>query len=699
MPDARRARPGAAMLAVLIALAWPVCGRAQAPPAAQVDPYLWLERSNSDSTNAWVDRHNARTHRAIGGTDEYSRLYADARDVLMADDRIVYPSIEPGWVSSYRREGEHSRGTWRHASWASYVSGKPEWQPLLSIDSLSQAESIAWSWRGATCAPGGRRCLVRLAAGGAQSVELREFDVDARAFVEGGFHVPLAPTTAVWIDDETLLVATGHGPADLTASGQPRRMRVWSRGTSLDAAPTIFEAAPGDVGVWPWLLWDGGHPVPLVVHRSTGAQAYFHAVRGTSVTPLGIPTDANPLIVGGQLVLRLRSDWRVGERVFPSGAVVSTDLRRFLDGARAVELVARPPDGGAIQEATVTREALYLTHVDGSRSELRRYARSDGGWRSDVVPLPDHGSLSIVSADESSDRVIYEYESFLRPPALYLVDGAGPPRVVDAMPARLDTAGMTVSRLQTTSADGIPIPYWVVGDTTAGPAPTQVYAYGGFGRLLVPSFDAIVGRLWLERGGIYIVANVRGGGEFGPAWHRAAMRDGRQRSFDDLIAVAEDAIARGITTPSRLAIHGSSNGGLLVSAVMVQRPELFAAVVARIPVTDMRRFHELLGGASWIEEYGNPDDPDDWAFLSLYSPYHNVRPGHYPSALVTTASDDDVAHPAHARKMVARLEEYGHEAYYFELTGGGHDAGDMVADRARSWALVYAFLWSTLSPG
>ena len=691
-------------LALALLVTAPALAQTAADPAD--DPFLWLEDVEGERALAWVEAQNDATAAELRASPLYDALYQDALAVVTSDDRIPYPDLRGDHVYNLWTDARNPRGLWRRAALADYLAGDPDWETVLDVDALGAAEGVNWSWGGATCLPpetpaeAATRCLVRLSRGGADATEVREFDTAARQFVEGGFRMPEAKSSAAWIDADRLLVSTDWGPGALTESGYPRVVKVWGRGTPLAEAEAVFEAPATDMGAWAGSMRDRGATVPVIAHRPSFFQGSTLVVADGRTERLDLPLDADPMVVDGQLVVYLRSEWEAGGDTFAQGSLVAMGLDAFLDGGRDFVTVFAPGPRQTVEGTATTRTSLLVSTLDEVRGRLTRYRWADGAWAAEPVDVPDLGTVSVVSTDDESDRFFFAYSGFLQPSSLYFADEDGSARLVRQLPAQFDASGLAVEQRTATSADGAAVPYFVVrreGLALDGTAPTQLYGYGGFEVSLTPSYSALTGKAWLERGGVYVVANIRGGGEFGPAWHRSAMREHRQRAYDDFVAVAEDLVATGVTSPGHLGIRGGSNGGLLVAAVAVQRPDLFGAVVCSVPLLDMYRYDKLLAGASWVAEYGDPDDPADWAFISRYSPYQNVRPdADYPRVLFTTTTRDDRVHPGHARKMAARMMAQGHPVYYFENTEGGHGSGVTPEQQATAWATIYAYLWDAL---
>ena len=672
---------------------------AQSDPAD--DPFLWLEDVEGERAMAWVEAQNAATAAELEAGPLYDALYQDALAVVNSEDRIPYPDLRGEQVYNFWTDAQHPRGLWRRAALADYLGDEPDWETVIDVGALGEAEGVNWTWGGTTClAPENTRCLVRLSRGGADATEVREFDTATGQFVEGGFRMPEAKSSAAWIDADRLLVSTDWGDGSLTESGYPRIVKEWRRGTPLESAETVFEAPATDMGAWAGSMIDRGTIRAVISHRPSFFEGTTLVVEDGTPVALGLPLDADPMLVDGQLVVYLRSEWQAGGQTFAQGSLVATDLDAFLDGGRDFVTVFAPGDRQTVEGTATTRTSLLVTMLDEVKGRLTRYRYEGGAWTGTPIDVPDLGTVSVVSTDDESDRFFFNYSGFLQPSSLYLAAEDGSVEVVRQLPGQFDASGLTVHQQRATSADGTAVPYFVVhreGLELDGTNPTQLYGYGGFEVSLTPSYSALTGKTWLERGGVYVVANIRGGGEFGPRWHRSAMRENRQRAYDDFIAVAEDLVATGVTSPGHLGIRGGSNGGLLVGAVAMQRPDLFGAVVCSVPLLDMYRYDKLLAGASWVAEYGDPDDADDWAFISRYSPYQNVRPdADYPRILFTTTTRDDRVHPGHARKMAAKMMAQGHPVYYFENTEGGHGSGVTPEQQAHAWATIYAYLWDAL---
>jgi prolyl oligopeptidase len=671
------------------------------PPAQAADPFLWLEEVEGARALEWVESRNAETVRALSAHPSYQPIFERTVEILNSTDRIAFPAIMGERLYNFWQDAEHPRGIWRRTTWDSYLGGEPQWETVLDIDALAGAEAVPWAFGGATClAPQYELCLVRLSRGGADAVEIREFNATTRSFVEDGFRLPEAKQSLAWVDRDALLVAGDFGDGTMTTSGYARQARLWRRGTPISAAETLYEAPVTDMGVWVGSLQTAERRFNLVMHRANFYQGTTHVLQDGGLVQLDVPLDADSYLIGQRLLVYVRSPWQVGGRTWETGSLIDMPFEDFVTGQRSFELVLKPGERETISGVSATKDYLLVTMLNNVRGELRRYRFENGRWTFDTVPAPEFGSIGVSATSPLTNRYFFTYSGYTQPSTLYVSGEDGTVREVRRMPEMFDAAQLVVAQHEATSKDGTRVPYFVVhrrGMEYDGTNPTLLYAYGGFEISMTPGYNATTGAAWLERGGVYVVANIRGGGEFGPAWHRAALKENRQRAYDDFFAVSEDLVARRITSPERLGIMGGSNGGLLMGVALTQRPDLYNAVVVQVPLLDMRRYNQLLAGASWMAEYGNPDVPEEWEYISRYSPYQNVQEGvEYPKVLFTTTTRDDRVHPGHARKMAALMESMGYPLYYFENTEGGHGAGVTSEQRAKMMALTYAYLWERL---
>jgi prolyl oligopeptidase len=676
--------------------------------APGTDPFLWLEDVTGPAALDWVRERNAQTLAALSPGRRFAELQAGIREVLDADDRIPFVVRRGEYLYNFWQDAEHPRGMWRRTTLEEYRKAAPDWDVLLDVDELARQEDENWVWQGAaTLRPGGYRlALVQLSRGGADAGVVREFDVEQRRFVDGGFFLPEAKSEVGWIDADLIYVGTDFGPGSLTESGYPRIVKQWRRGTPLAEAATVFEGDTGDVGVHAYHDPTPGFERDFVV-RSVEFyhhEWYLRAVSGDLVR-LDVPADAGVDVQREWLLIRTRSPWEVAGSSYPAGALLAARFDMYVAGARDLTVLFEPDARTSLSYHAWTRNHLILGLLRDVRSELEILTPAAGQWRRDPLPgLPELTEVAVAMADpDDSDEYMLLSSGFTQPGTLLygqageaLASGTAP-EMLKSAPAFFDPAGLSARQHFATSADGTAVPYFVVGREDEKPGPTLLTGYGGFEVSLTPVYSGVMGRGWLARGGTYVVANLRGGGEYGPQWHMSATKEHRHLVYEDFAAVAGDLVRRGITTPEWLGIEGGSNGGLLMGVMLTRYPELFGAIVAQVPLLDMHRYHELLAGASWIAEYGDPREPSAWAYLRPFSPYQNVSADQkYPPTLFITSTRDDRVHPGHARKMVARLAESGHDVSYYENIEGGHGAAADNEQRALKWALVFEFLWEKL---
>ncbi|MCX5144879.1 prolyl oligopeptidase family protein [Streptomyces sp. NBC_00338] len=665
------------------------------------DPYQWLEDIEGEAALAWVAERNAETEAALAADGAFTSLKEYIREVLDAPDRIPYVSRHGAFLYNFWRDAEHVRGVWRRTTTEEYRTDAPAWEVLLDIDALAETEGVKWMWAGARLRrPDCGRALVSLSRDGGDAVEVREFDLATRTFVEDGFRVAEAKTRIGWIDADTVFIGTDTGPGSLTDSGYPRTVRRWRRGTPLDEAETVFEGETADVAAGAWHDTAPGFERDFVVRSTDFHHSELYLLTaGSSLVRIDVPDDADAYAHREHLIVTLKSDW-LGHR---AGSLLAFGFDAFLAGDRTPQALFTPDARTALAGHSWTRHHLILEtmHDVSTRIEVLTPVPDDGWTRVPLADVPELSAVSVVDTDpDVSDEYFLDVSGFLQPSTLHHGTVGGGTEIVKQAPARFDTAGLSVEQHFAVSGDGTRVPYFVIGPdrTATGPGPALLYGYGGFEVSLTPSYGAVTGRAWLERGGTYVIANIRGGGEYGPAWHRAALGADRARAFEDFAAVAADLVARGVTTEAMLGATGGSNGGLLMGAMVTRYPGLFGAIVAQVPLLDMLRFHELLAGASWIAEYGNPDDRTDREHLSDLSPYHRLDADRaYPPLLLTTSTRDDRVHPGHARKTAARLRELGHRVLLHENTGGGHAGAGDNEQAAHNNALVHTFLWQHLT--
>ena len=652
------------------------------------DPYIWLEQKDSPRAMAWVEQHNQRAIKVLGGDPLYKGFYDQALKIATAEDRIPMPAFRNGGIFNFWQDDAHLRGLWRRTTLADYRTGEPHWKTVLDIDALGKAEGKSWVWKGANCLePEERLCMIGLSDGGEDATESREFDLATNSFVKGGFSFPRSMQSYDWEDADHLLVATNWTGDDLTKSGYPFIVKRVTRGQPVSGAREVFRGYKDDVGAFPDVLTDGTGDTLTLIRR---IKDYFHTetfvLDGDTVTRLAIPEKASvSLLIAGKAIVSLDEDWPVDGKTFKAGSVVALDLAALKadPGKLSPDLVWQPGPRDALNGLATTRDRLLLATLDNVNGRVFSVTpRPDGEWNRREIAMPDNLALDVVAADDHSDQMFLTAEGFLTPSTLYFADATSDaaPKAVKHLPARFDASRDVVEQFEATSSDGTKVPYFVVHPRDMkldGSTPTLMTAYGGFQISETPYYPGTIGKLWLERGGAYVLANIRGGGEFGPAWHEAALKTRRQAAYNDFAAVAEDLEMRKITSPRRLGIFGGSNGGLLMGVEMIQHPELYNAITIEVPLLDMIRIGHIARGASWQGEYGDVDaEPEVMAFWKRLSPYQNLkRDGHYPEPYIFTTTKDDRVGPQHARKFAARMEEYGLPFYYYENTEGGHGAG------------------------
>ncbi len=711
-------------LLLLAALCLPAMSQTQTPASPPTtnaeDPFLWLENVDGDDALGWVRARNAESQKVLEAQPEFAPIQAQMLETFNAKDRIPAVTRRGEWLYNLWQDESHQRGLWRRTSLAEFRKAAPAWETVLDIDALAAAEKENWVWGGSVClGPVYRQCLVSLSRGGADAKVMREFDLVEKRFVDGGFVLPEAKSTVDWIDADTLYVGTDFGPGSMTDSGYPRVIKRWKRGTPLAEAVTVFEGQASDVSADVSVDTTPGFERTVFARSTDFYNQQRFVEQGGKRIELDLPSDASVAFwhtVGhpeDTMLLSLRSDWVVAGRRYPSGSLLAADAKKTLAGAREFTTLFAPTPTRSLAGFTTTRSTVIVDVLDQVASRLEEWHRGPSGYTHRIINAPSPGSLQVMGLHDSqlkddalAERYLLTYTDFLTPDSLLLgQSGSDERESLKTLPAGFNSQGMRAEQAFATSKDGTRVPYFIVwpkgvdaktpGD---GSNPTLLYGYGGFEISLQPWYSQVFGKAWLARGGVFVVANIRGGGEFGPAWHKAAIMDKKQRSYDDFIAVAEDLIARKITSPKHLGIEGGSNGGLLVGATFTQRPDLFNAVLCEVPLLDMKRYHRLLAGASWMAEYGNPDVAAEWDVISRYSPYQNVKPGvKYPKVFFTTSTRDDRVHPGHARKMAARMLAQGHETLYYENIEGGHGGAADNVQRAHLRALEFSYLWKQLA--
>ncbi len=665
--------------------------------AQTTDPYQWLEEVDNEKALEWVEKWNDKSLDVITSQEDYEQLYEKNLEILNSSDRIAAPSIYGEYIYNFWQDQNYQRGIWRRTTKESYLSGNPDWEILLDIDKLAGKDNIKWVFKGATgLFPDYNRFLVSLSKGGGDAVIVKEFDVSSKSFIENGFYLPEAKGSASWIDKNTLMVSTDFGEG-VTTSGYPMQVKIWKRGTDLSDAKEVFKGKEEDMGIWGYTLPTENKIYQLITRRTSFYSGDYYFIEKDKLVKLDVPDDIElNTVFQNKVIFQLKSDWEINNQKFKQAAVISADYDDLIEGNYNFELVVEPDEKSSISGMTNTKNQLLVNMLNNVKSEL--YACEwNNGWQKKQINAPDFGTISLGASDEFSDSYFFYFQNFLEPSTLYYGHAeTGEFTKVKSLPSWFDTEDFEVKQFEATSKDGTKIPYFVVHKKSMkldGSNPTLLYAYGGFEIPSLPRYSALTGTGWLEKGGVYVLANIRGGGEFGPRWHQAGLKENRQRVFDDFHAVAGNIIDKKITSPEKLGIYGGSNGGLLVGVAFTQRPELYNAVVCAVPLLDMKRYNKLLAGASWMAEYGNPDIPEEWAYIKKYSPYHNVKKGKdYPEVFFTTSTRDDRVHPGHARKMVAKMSDMDYKVYYFENTEGGHAGASTNEQRAKMYALIYSYL-------
>ncbi|AQT78543.1 S9 family peptidase [Mycolicibacterium litorale] len=658
---------------------------------AEDDPYLWLEEIAGDEQLDWVRKHNDPTVAEFSG-ETFEQLRAEALEVLDTDARIPYVRRRGEYLYNFWRDAANPRGLWQRTTLASYRTEEPDWDVVIDVDQLAAADGENWVWAGAdVLEPEYTRALVSLSRGGSDAAVVREFDMITREFVPGGFELAEAKSRVSWEDPDTVLVGTDFGPDSMTESGYPRIVKRWRRGQPLSEATTVFTGPATDVIVGASVDRTPGYERTLLHRALDFFNDQVYQLRSGELVRIDAPTDATLSVHRQWLLIELRSDWLTGAASYRAGSLLAADYEQFLDGTADVAVVFEPDAHTCLHQYSWTRDRLVLVTLADVASRVEIV--TPGSWVREPVSGTG-GSTVIVATDDTGDEIFLDSSDFITPSRLLHGVAGGVLTEIKRAPSFFDVADLAVTQHFATSDDGTSVPYFVVGHKhNQAPGPTLLGGYGGFEVSRTPGYDGVLGRLWLSRGGTYVLANIRGGGEYGPTWHTQAMREGRHKVAEDFAAVARDLVRRGITTVAQLGAQGGSNGGLLMGIMLTKYPELFGALVCQVPLLDMKRFHLLLAGASWVAEYGDPDEPEDWAFISEYSPYQNISAEkRYPPVLITTSTRDDRVHPGHARKMTAALEEAGHNVWYYENIEGGHAGAADNSQTAFKSALSYSFL-------
>ena len=674
--------------------------------SAAKDPYLWLENVTGEKALAWVRERNAESAKELAGTPAFNALEANLLAVYDSKERIPLITKEGPYYYNFWRDAQNPRGIWRRTTLEEYRKADPAWETILDLDALGKAEHENWVWEGAeVLRPAYNRCLIKLSRGGADATVVREFDIATKTFVKDGFQLPEAKNEMSWIDENSVYVGTDFGPGSMTDSGYPRIVKLWKRGTPLAKAETIYEGKATDMAASAAFDDTKGFERHFV-YRSLAffSQETFLRTADGGLHKLDVPLDANASVHREWMLVELRTPWTVGARTFPSGALLATRFDAFMAGKRDFAILFEPSATTSLSSYGWTLNHLILNVLDDVKSRLWVLTPAEGEWQREALPgAAQFASLGAWAVDDrASDAYFMTVTDFLTPTALYMGTFGQPPEKLKQTPAFFDASGFEISQHFVASKDGTRIPYFQVsakGMVLDASHPTLLTGYGGFEISEVPYYSGSVGRAWLSKGGVYVLANIRGGGEYGPRWHQAALKANRPRAYEDFAAVAQDLVARKVTSPRLLGAIGGSNGGLLMGNMITGYPQLFGAIVCEAPLLDMRRYSKLLAGASWMSEYGDPDKPSDWAFIKTFSPYQNLKKGtKYPPVLFTTSTRDDRVHPGHARKMMAKMRDMGCDVRFYENVEGGHAGAADNKQTAHMMALAYTFLWKELKP-
>ncbi|SMF81135.1 prolyl oligopeptidase family serine peptidase [Pseudobacteriovorax antillogorgiicola] len=668
------------------------------------EDFLWLEDVMGEEALKWVRERNTKTLEELTRDPRFDELKEESLKILTSKDKLVYGQIRGDFVYNFWQDADHVKGLWRRTSWESYVANEDKWDVLLDLDALAKKEGKSWVYKGSTCLkPDYDVCMLRLSDGGKDAAYVREFNVASKSFVENGFALPESKSNVDWLDADTLLVSSTFGDNAVTDSGYPRIVRMWKRGQELSATPVVFEGEKTDVSASSTVVHSKDQKHILLSRAPTFYSGVHYLLDGDKKIKLPIPEDGELTgFIADHVLVSLRSD-QLGHK---KGDLLAMNLEALKAGKAEPQLLFSPSESQALSSVQTSDNYVFVSYLENVQSRVLKLTPVLKGdkvtWNQDVLELPEQGTIGLVSIADDAPRMVISYEDYLTPRSLRSLNPETlESQVIQTVPARFSSDDLESKQMLASSKDGTKVPYFVIhkkGIELDGTNPTLLYGYGGFEISMKPRYSSLTGKLWLEQGGVYVVANIRGGGEFGPRWHQAALKGNRHKAFEDFIGVAEDLIAKKITSPKHLGISGGSNGGLLVGAVFTQRPDLFNGVVCMVPLLDMMRFHKLLAGASWMGEYGNPEDPQMSDYIRSYSPFHVVdKASEYPEVFFITSTKDDRVHPGHARKMAAKMESLGHKVYYYENIEGGHSASANLVQRAEQYAMQYTYLFKKLA--
>jgi prolyl oligopeptidase len=667
---------------------------------AQEDKYQWLEEVDGLKALEFVNSQSKTTLEKLSKEKDYQDIYDKSLEIYNSTERIAYPTIKGDYVYNFWKDKEHVRGIWRRSLFSNYTNGEPVWETLLDIDKLSKEDDIKWVYKGSSSLyPDYNRFLIQLSKGGGDAVIIKEFDVTKKQFIKNGFFIDEAKSAARFIDENTLIVATDFGEGTMTNSGYPKQVKLWKRGTPIKDAQLIYEGESTDAFTTAgYVLRDGLQSYTMVRRSLTTFSGQTLVWINNKIIKLDIPDDSSlKSILNNQLIIELKSDWTVNTNNYKAGSLLSLNFTELLKGNKQVQLIVEPDEFSSISDVSNTKNKLLINLLTNVTGQLYIYSFKNEKWTNQKVNTPDYGSIWIGGTDDLSDQYFYNFNNFITPSTLYYADASKNTfRPYKSLPAFFDASKYEVTQYKVKSKDGTKVPYFMVSRKDMkndGTNPALVYAYGGFQLSQSPFYWATVGVSWLDKGGVFVLANIRGGGEYGPKWHQDGIKEKRQNVFDDFYAVSEDLISKKVTSPKHLGAMGGSNGGLLVGVAFTQRPDLYNAIVCQVPLLDMQRYHKLLAGASWMGEFGNPDIPEEWEYIKKYSPYHNVKTGmEYPEVFFYTSTRDDRVHPGHARKMVAKMNDMGYTTYYYENTEGGHAGSSTNEQSAKMNAMMFSYL-------
>lgn len=666
---------------------------------AQEDTYLWLEVIDSEKSLEFVNTQNKITQDKLSSIAEYQAIYDKSLEIYNSTYRIAFPSIIGNHIYNFWQDKEHARGIWRRTTKESYLSNNPIWETLLDIDALALKDDIKWVYKGSNgLYPNYNRFIINLSNGGGDAVEIREFDVTTKSFIKDGFYIPQAKGYASYLDENTLIVSTDFGEGTMTTSGYPNQVKLWKRGTLLKDAQLIHTGNINDVSSSGYVMRDNDKNYLLIHQGTTFYTRIAYLCENNKLIKLDLPEDISiSTILNDQIVLNLKSDWNVNGIIYKQGSIVSAKFSSLIKGIKEITLIFTPDEFTSVNEVSSTKNKILVTILTNVKSELNSYTFENDKWVIEKVNAPDVGTISIVTTDHFSDEYYFNFQNFLTPPSLYFANSSNNSvKEIKTLPSFFDSSKYKVEQFKAKSTDGTMVPYFVISSKTMvynSQNPTILYGYGGFEVSKESSYSAVMGNAWLENGGVYVLSNIRGGGEYGPKWHQAGLKENRQTVYNDFHCIAQELIAKKITSNKNLGIMGRSNGGLLVGVAFTQRPDLYNAAVCEVPLLDMQRYNKLLAGASWMGEYGNPDIPEEWEYIKKYSPYHNLKKDvDYPEVYFYTSTRDDRVHPGHARKMAAKMIDMGYPIYYYENTEGGHAGASTNEQSAKYSAMTFSYL-------